>query len=291
MCGTVISVKDLKKSYGSTSAVDGISFELSRGMIMSILGPNGAGKTTSLECIEGLLKPDSGTIQINGRIGVQLQNSALPEALTVSELVKLFCVYRKVMFRNDLIKRFGLEKDRNKLYRELSTGRQRRLALALSLIHNPEILILDEPSAGLDVESRTELHRIILEMKDAGTSVILATHDMAEAEKLSDRIIIMLEGRIITEGSPREITARGGAYSRFTVRTEKNSIRRFAADLPFIRNPDIKNDYSVFFSNNTGKTVRMLMEHISECGDRIIDLRIERPSLEERFIELTGSIS
>jgi ABC-2 type transport system ATP-binding protein len=177
MIDSIITVDSLEKNYGKTKAVDGISFNIERGKLVSILGPNGAGKTTSLECMEGLIKPDSGEICINDkpitaeyrqtrdRIGIQLQSSALPENLSVIEAMRLFCAYRKISVREDLLIRLGLQDKFNTQYRGLSTGQKRRLSLALSVIHNPQVLFLDEPTAGLDVQSRIELHRIIGELK------------------------------------------------------------------------------------------------------------------------------
>ena len=287
----ILEVEKLVKTYGSIKAVDGISFSAHRGSITGILGPNGAGKTSTLECAEGLLAPDSGRISTYGRAGIQLQSSALPENMTVSEIMRLFCAYRKLRFTASMLERLGLEKEAGKQYFSLSTGNKRRLALALAIIHNPEILFLDEPSAGLDAESRARLHSIIRELRNQGTAIILATHDMAEAEKLSDRIIILLNGKIRAEGTPREITAQGGSLSRLSVKTEKNSVAEFAETLPFAEGAHVQDGYTILFSEDIGKTASSLISRLNSNGDRIVDLRIEKPSLEERFIQLTGVLS
>ena len=174
---SVIRVSDFRKCYGDLVAVDGISFNVTRGEIFGLLGPNGAGKTTTMECLEGLRFPDGGSLQVMGidparqsrklrnLIGVQLQTSGLPEALHVDEAMKLFCAYHGIAPRCDLLVRLGLEQKIRAQYRQLSTGLQRRLALALALAHAPPVLLLDEPTAGLDVPSRVELHRVIRELQ------------------------------------------------------------------------------------------------------------------------------
>lgn len=290
MTDEIIRVEKLTKTWGTTRAVAGISFAIARGTIVSILGPNGAGKTTTLECIEGMIKPDSGRIEIpTGSIGIQLQSSALPEALTINEAMQLFCGYRKVPMRNDLIERFGLKTKERTQFSRLSTGQQRKLALALAVIHNPQILFLDEPSAGLDVGSRNELHRIIRELKDEGTTIIMATHDMAEAESLSDRVIILLNGSIAAEGTALELTAESGAYSRISVKTENNSLQKLLKSIPCIQKKHGEDDYLIFFSEDAGITASYILNLLKENSDKLIDFRIERPSLEERFIEITGA--
>ena len=228
----VVEVKDLKKTYGDTIAVDGISFNIKKGEIFGLLGPNGAGKTTTLECIEGLRRPDSGSFSLMGlspghdhinmrnMIGVQLQVSGLPGTMRVNEAINFFCAYHGVEPRNDLLERLGLVEKINTQYQFLSTGQQRRLALALALAHEPPVLILDEPTAGLDVGSRVELHKIMEELKSSGTTILLATHDMAEAEKMSNRVAILLNGRIVAAGTPKEITATGAGLTRVTVQVK-----------------------------------------------------------------------
>lgn len=286
----ILHVQNLVKRRGSVLAVDDISFSVNSQSLLSILGPNGAGKTTTLECIEGLLHPDSGRIGITAdRIGIQLQNSSLPKALTVNEAMRLFCAYRNVPARYDLLKRFGLNDRGSSEFSKLSVGQQRRLALALALIHDPELLFLDEPSAGLDVANRVELHSIIRELKTEGRTIILATHDMAEAETLSDRIIIMLNGKIVEDSSPMELTSAAGTYSKITVKSENNSLLALPPDSRRITEKQTTDGYTVFFCTEAGETAGFILDWINKNNDRLIDFRIERPSLEERFIEITGA--
>jgi ABC-2 type transport system ATP-binding protein len=300
MNDTVLQVRDFRKTYGETVAVDGISFAVQRGEIFGLLGPNGAGKTSTLECLEGLRRADGGALDILGvdpahqagklrnLIGVQLQTSGLPADMQVEEAVRFFCAYHDVAPRYDLIDRLGLEAKRREKYGKLSTGQQRRLALALAVAHKPPVLFLDEPTAGLDVESRTELHALVQELKDEGTSIVLATHDMAEAEKMADRVAILLRGKIAATGTPREITATGAGFTKVSARTEQSVLHSNGADFPGVSRHHIDEDYAVYYSTDPGATVAALLAHIQSRHDPLIDLRVERPSLEERFLEITG---
>jgi ABC-2 type transport system ATP-binding protein len=295
----VISVKDFRKTYGDFVAVSGISFEVLRGEIFGLLGPNGAGKTSTLECLEGIRKPDGGSLRIldvdpsrearklHNLIGVQLQTSGLPADMTVSEAMKFFCAYHNVAPREDLLERLGLGEKRKSQYRELSTGQQRRLALALAVAHKPPVLFLDEPTAGLDVGSRTELHDLMQELKEQGTTIILATHDMAEAEKMTDRVAILLGGEIVTTGTPRELTATGSGFTKVSIRTEDSILHHNGFSFPAVNQHTIKEDYAIYFSTDPGPTVAAVLDYVAKKGDKLIDLRVERPSLEERFLEIT----
>jgi len=287
-----IIVKNFTKTYGDFIAVDNISFEVEKGEIFGLLGPNGAGKTSTLESLEGLRSPDGGTIQIMGLdplkdskklkdiIGVQLQSSGLPPSITVKESMELFSAYHNIKPRHDLLKRMKLWDKLNSQYHKLSGGQQKRLLLALAICHNPQILILDEPTAALDVESRVDLHSLMMELKEQGTTILLATHDMAEAEKMADRIAILLRGKIVLIDTPKKIVASGSSKTKISVRTVGNSLEKFT---------DIINDeYYVFHSDDPGIKVMKILKLIEEKEDSLIDLRVERPSLEERFLELTS---
>ncbi len=297
----VVSVRDLSKSYGSVVGVSGVSFELHRGEIMGLLGPNGAGKTTTLECLEGIRQPDNGTMRILGInptreshklrnvIGVQLQTSGLPPTMTAPEAMRFFCAYHGVAPRYDLLERLGLDEKLKAQYRELSTGQQRRLALALAVAHQPPILILDEPTAGLDVGSRSVLHELMAEMRDAGTAILLATHDMAEAEKMADRVAILLRGRIVASGTPRELTATGSGLTKVSVATEQSVLQNSDHSFLAVHQRLVKDDYTIYYSADPGPTVAALLDYVKAQGDKLIDLRVERPSLEERFLEITNA--
>jgi ABC-2 type transport system ATP-binding protein len=299
MSETVISIKDFTKNYNGFKAVDNISLEVTRGEIFGLLGPNGAGKTTTLECLEGLRQFDDGQMHIldvdpqhdpgklRNLIGVQLQTSALPATMTVEEAMKFFSAYHNVPPRYELLSRMGLDDKRKTQYHQLSTGLQRRLSLALALTHNPPVVILDEPTAGLDVASRTELHSLMQELKAQGSTLILATHDMAEAEKMTDRVAILLHGKIIATGSPRELTSKGSGMTKISVRTEASLLQQYNEAFPAVKQQTVNEDYSIYFSTDPGPTVTAILDFIANIDDKLIDLRVERPSLEERFLEIT----
>ncbi len=299
MGGAMIVVEDFRKAYGDFIAVDGVSFEVSRGEIFGLLGPNGAGKTSILESLEGLRAPTSGTVQVAGIdpakdphklrniIGVQLQSAGLPESITPREAMKFFCAYHGVTPRFDLLVRLGIDEKRNTQFYDLSTGQQRRLSLALAIAHEPSMLFLDEPTAGLDVESRVVLHDLMREMRDNGTTIMLGTHDMAEAEEMSDRVAILVNHKLATVGTPMEITATGAGLTKVSVRTENSCLSRIEISLPAVSQSASKDDYSIFMSTDIGPTVMAIITHIEGQRDTLIDLRVERPSLEDRFLEIT----
>jgi len=298
---SVVQVTDFHKTYGSSVAVDGISFQVQRGEIFGLLGPNGAGKTTSLECLEGLRTPTAGTMRImdvdpvrqvnrlRNVIGVQLQTSGLPGSMCVDEAMRFFCAYHGVAPRYDLLQRLGLGEKMRSQYMELSTGLKRRLSLALAVAHNPPVVFLDEPTAGLDVASRVELHAMMNELQKEGTTIILATHDMAEAEKMAHRVAILLKGKIVAEGTPNELTATGASLTKVSVHTENACLSNDSTTVfPAVSRHTLNDEYAVYYSTDPGPTVSAILAHITAQGDRLIDLRVERPSLEERFLEITN---
>ena len=299
MKDSVIQVKDFRKTYGDVVAVDGISFDVQQDEIFGLLGPNGAGKTTTLESLEGIRAPDGGTLRVanvdptrepgklRNVIGVQLQSAGLPESITPDEAMKFFCAYHDVAPRFDLLERLGLAEKRKAQFYELSTGQQRRLALALAVAHDPKVLFLDEPTAGLDVATRVELHDLVRELKTNGTTIILATHDMAEAEEMSDRLAILLNQKLATIGTPMEITATGAGFTKVSVHTKDASLSDPAITFPAVQQRLSKDDYDIFFSTDIGPTVSAIIAQIETRGDTLIDLRVERPSLEDRFLEIT----
>jgi ABC-2 type transport system ATP-binding protein len=296
-----IEVTDFRKLYGAFVAVDGISFAVQPGQIFGLLGPNGAGKTSTLECLEGLRPPTAGCLRVAGIdptkgprelrdvIGVQLQKAGLPETITPSEAMRIFCAYHRVAPRNDLLGRLGLSDKVDTQYVDLSGGQQRRLELALAIAHDPQVLFLDEPTAGLDVPSRSELHLLIRELRTAGTTIILATHDMAEAEEMADRVAILLSGEIAAVGTPRDITSMGAGLTKVSVRTENDSLGTAGLAFPAVERAYEEDGYSIYLSSDIGPTVSAIITFVDSNGDRLIDLRVERPSLEDRFLEIATS--
>lgn len=299
MTEPMIEVRDFRKTYGDFTAVDGISFAVNRGEIFGLLGPNGAGKTSTLESLEGLREPNGGELRISevdptreprklrNVIGVQLQTSGLPESITVNEAMEFFCAYHGVPANYELLDRLGLSEKRKTQYHQLSTGQQRRLSLALAIAHEPAVLIMDEPTAGLDVATRVELHKIMREQQAKGTTIVLATHDMAEAEEMADQIAILLKGKIVARGTPMEITATGAGMTKVSVRTQESSLSDDGVEFPAVTSSSSKEAYRIFFTTDIGPTVAGIIEYAESHNDPLIDLRVERPSLEDRFLEIT----
>jgi ABC-2 type transport system ATP-binding protein len=222
----MVSVRKLSKHYGPVAAVRGVSFEVARGEIFGLLGPNGAGKTTAVECLLGLRRPDAGAITIDGvdalahperarqRIGAHIQAAALQEKITPRQALRLFAsFYRKPLGVDGLIDRFALSAKADAPFDSLSGGQRQRLFLALALVNDPELVVLDEPTAGLDARVRRELHRIIVEMKAAGKTVLITTHYLEEAHALCDRIGILHEGRLVALDNPGALIAAAGGGS------------------------------------------------------------------------------
>jgi ABC-2 type transport system ATP-binding protein len=298
MTDSVVTVRGFSKRYGNSIAVDHLDFGLRRGEIFALLGPNGAGKTSTLECIEGLRRADEGGIEVLGldpfkntqalmrRVGVQLQSQGLPGSMTVKETLGFFARYRGIEPSYDAALRLGLEAKLDAQASSLSTGQQRRLALALAIQHNPELVILDEPTAGLDVETRDELHSIMIRLRDDGATILLATHDMAEAEKLADRALVLVGGKLAAQGSPRELTAQGEGRTRIVVSTARGNLVSAKPEFPRAERLMPDEGYAIYRSSDPGKTLTAMLAWLESVSDEVIDLRVERPSLEERFLEI-----
>ena len=225
-----IQVEALEKSYGDFAAVKGIDFEVKAGEVFGLLGPNGAGKTTTVEILEGLRTRTSGRVSVLGfdpgvqtkelkdRVGVCLQATNLQEKIHVREAMDLFAsFYTRTVDGTQLLKRLQLWEKRDQQYAKLSGGQKQRLALALALLNNPQVLFLDEPSAGLDPQARLEIHELMLDLRREQRTILLTTHYIEEAEKLCDRVAIVDEGRIIAIGTPREIQERAVASSTIEI--------------------------------------------------------------------------
>jgi len=278
-----IKIDNLVKSYDGNTVIKDISVTVNKGEIFALLGTNGAGKTTTLECIEGIRSYDSGSITINGNIGVQLQSSSLPSYITSMEALKLFCKWNKTDVNLKLLDTFGLHELKDKQYKEMSTGQKRRLHLALALINNPEIVFLDEPTAGLDVEGRVSLHKEIRNLKEKGKTIIIASHDMAEVESLCDRIAIIKDGVIAYMGTAQELTSKIESRSKIYIKTT-NSFR--SQGFKSCSYEGMHQEYSMFTTINIGDALLELLQVIKETENTIIDVRIERETLEKRFMDI-----
>lgn len=221
MNNPTVIVRNLRKRYSKIVAVDGVSFAIQAGEIFGLLGPNGAGKTTTIECLTGLREPDEGELAVCGidarrdpaaakqKIGVALQTTALPEKITPREALELFgSFYRERAGAAELIERFALAEKADAPFDTLSGGQRQKLALALAFVNRPALVLLDEPTTGLDARARRELHAEIVRMKRDGFTVLLTTHDLREAEALCDRVAIIHRGTIVATGTPRELIAQ-----------------------------------------------------------------------------------
>src|SRR4051812_42910902 len=219
-----LAVDGLMRRYGAVKALDGISYEVASGEVFGLLGPNGAGKTTTLECILGLVHRSAGRIEICGldtfsdpevaraRVGAVLQTTGLPDKITPREALSVFGgLYPEPLSAQLLLHRFGLSEKSNAAFDTLSGGQKQRLALALAFMSEPALLLLDEPTTGLDPQMRREVQDHIAAIRKDGHAVLLATHDMAEAERLCDRIALLAQGRIVATGAPRDLIAASGA--------------------------------------------------------------------------------
>jgi ABC-2 type transport system ATP-binding protein len=298
-----IQVEALQKSYGSLSAVKGIDFEVRAGEVFGMLGPNGAGKTTTVEILEGLrtrsggrvsvlgCDPEVQTRQLKDRVGVCLQSTNLQEKLKVSEAMELFAAfYTRTVDGDQLLKRLQLWEKRDTQYAKLSGGQKQRLALALALLNDPQVLFLDEPSAGLDPQARLEIHELVLDLRREQRTILMTTHYIEEAEKLCDRVAIVDEGRIVAIGTPREIQQKALAHSTIEIELAA-PLGHLAlphwpqADHVTVDPPRMK------IAVTTARPARIVVEMVKwldENGVELADIRIKRPSLEDAFIELTG---
>ena len=298
-----IQVESLQKSYGEFAAVKGIDFEVRAGEVFGLLGPNGAGKTTTVEILEGLRTRSSGSVSVLGfdpevqtkqlkdRVGVCLQATNLQDKLHVQEAVDLFAsFYTRTTDSTELLKRLQLWEKRHQQYAKLSGGQKQRLALALALLNDPQVLFLDEPTAGLDPQARLEIHELVLDLRREQRTILLTTHYIEEAEKLCDRVAIIDEGRIIAMGTPREIQDRTLASSTIEIECAKPLNGAALPQWPEAEKTtvDERRTRISVTSRKPARVVVELVKWLDAQGIELADIRIKRPSLEEAFIELTG---
>lgn len=298
-----VEVHNLKKSYDSLKAVDGISFYVKKGQVFTLLGPNGAGKTTTIEILQGLKTADSGRLKFFGReierigrqekeeIGVLLQRTNYIEKIKVREMLGMFrSFYNKsrILEAADILERIELQDKSDDYVENLSGGQQQRLAIGLALINDPRILFLDEPTTGLDPQARRNLWDLIEDLKAEGKTIFLTTHYMDEAEKLSDYVYIMDRGRIIASGSPEELIEELGQDN--VVEFAHNGLSKTALEELKASYPDLnltEESISIYVTSLTEALIRLTAW--AEAGDFKFDnLKIRRPNLEDVFLELTG---
>lgn len=300
MSECVLKVTDLKKRYGEVRAVDGISFEVKKGDVLAILGPNGAGKSTTVEMIEGLRKKDSGEIEYFGekpvhitkevkeRMGVQLQKSAFLDNLTVKETLEFFGgLYKKALKSSELIDMMSLGEKQKSKVKNLSGGQLQRLAVAVSIVNDPDIVFLDEPTTGLDPQARRMLWEKIENLKVQGKTVIITTHYMEEAEVLADEIIIFDHGKIIARGTLQELldSVSKGKYVEFSL-DKVDGIPEELKKIEGFKEIE-KNRYSLP-TEDVEKTLSIIFNISHKENFYIENITIRKMNLEDVFLVLTG---
>jgi ABC-2 type transport system ATP-binding protein len=301
MANPILQVENLVKRYGDLEAVRGVSFSVEEGEVFGLLGPNGAGKTSTIEVLEGLRVADGGRVSVCGfdpvrnptelkrEIGAALQSTSLPDKLKVTEALRLFSsFYNRGRQPEELLKRFGLEEKRNAFYSQLSGGQKQRLALALALVNDPKVLFLDEPTAGLDPQVRREIYDIVEELKHEKKTIVLTTHYIEEAERLCDRVAIVDHGKVIAQGTPRELKQTSANTSRVEVRLAKPASNGTLKTLDGVVDARELGGAYVLHCQRTAPAIVALVKHLETEGNELVSLEIATPSLEDVFIELTG---
>jgi ABC-2 type transport system ATP-binding protein len=296
---TVIEVTGLRKKYRDTVAVDGVSFAVEEGEIFGVLGPNGAGKTTTVECLAGLRAADSGTISVHGLdpcrdaaelkqiLGIQLQSFMLPEKLKVWEALDLYAsYYRDPVDWNTLLERVGVADKRDARFGKLSGGQKQRVSIALALVGNPRVAILDELTTGLDPQARRDTWGLIKEIRATGVTIILVTHFMEEAERLCDRLALIDSGRVVAIDSPAGLVGRVEGGQRVTFRPSaplpESALSRLPEVLAVSRTGD------EIMVTGTGDLLAAIITTLAEHRVQPLDLRMQHANLEDAFVALTG---
>ena len=294
----LLSVQDLAKAHGDVRAVEGLSFTIGRGEIIGLLGPNGAGKSTTISCLLGLLVPDAGHITVLGRdvvrerawvaerVGAQLQATALVEGITVTEALTLFgSFYDHAATVADLVAETGLTGLERRRFGTLSPGERQRLALALALVNQPALLVLDEPTAGMDPHARRDLHACIRARAAAGAGVLLATQTIEEAERLCHRVLILDRGRCIADGPPAALVATSDLPTRVVLTTARPWD---AAPWGGTTVTEGEGHVVLLTTRTPTRILAEVLPVLAAAGNDLHDLRLERPTLEDVFCARTG---
>jgi ABC-2 type transport system ATP-binding protein len=294
-----IEVQGLRKSYADTIAVRDVSFSVEQGEIFGVVGPNGAGKTTTVECIAGLRNPDGGEISVLGlnpgrdraelteRLGVQLQDSELPERLRVGEALRLYgSFYESPADWRELMDQLGLSAKEQAPFGKLSGGQRQRLSIALALIGQPEVVVLDELTTGLDPQARRDTWALIEGVRGRGTTVLLVTHFMEEAERLCDRVAVIDAGRVVALDTPAALAAGADAEQRIRFRPASPLDDQLLRDLPEVRS--VQRHGEMVTVTGTGNVVNAVTSVLASHGVVAQQLRVDQASLEDAFVALTG---
>jgi len=298
----VVKVNNLTKKYGDLTAVNDISFSIEKGEIFGLLGPNGAGKTTTVEMMEGLRKPDSGSIEICGIdainkpekikeiIGAQLQSTTIYDQIRVKEVIDLFgSYYKKSLPSTELLEEVSLTDKENAFYRTLSGGQKQRVAMALALVNDPEVLFLDEPTTGLDPQARRNVWSIIENLRKREKTIILTTHYMEEAEQLCKRVGIIDHGKIITLDTTGNLIANAGLESAIEFSSSKEDTEKIIKGLIGIgKITEQGNDKYILNTKESSKALKELTRFSDENNISMDNISVRKATLEDVFLLLTG---
>jgi ABC-2 type transport system ATP-binding protein len=296
----VIQVSAIRKTYGRTVAVDDVSFDVEEGEIFGLIGPNGAGKTTTMECVEGLRRPDRGAISVlsldpirdartlQQKVGVQLQQAQLQKRIKVREAVDLWAsLYPRPVDGDALLERLGLADKRQAWFMTLSGGQKQRLFIALALIHDPDVVLLDELTTGLDPQARRAIWELVREIRRRGKTVLLTTHLMEEAERLCDRVAIVERGRIIDIGTPAGLVRRHCPTQTVVLETTDGTAATHFQAIPGVESITWQDSHCTIRGSG-GDLVTHVIQCLAEHRIRVTDFRTELPNLEDVFLTLTG---
>ncbi|MEV0402099.1 ABC transporter ATP-binding protein [Actinoallomurus sp. NPDC050550] len=295
----VIDVRNLHKRYGAKVAVEDVSFAVDEGEIFGILGPNGAGKTTSVECVAGLRAPDRGTVSVLGldprrdraeltkRLGVQLQASELPDRMKVREALELYAsFYPRPADTDRLIEELGLADQRETRFRRLSGGQKQRVSIALALVGDPKVAILDELTTGLDPQARRDTWQLIEGVRDRGVTIVLVTHFMEEAEHLCDRLAVIDAGRVVAVDTPAGLVSQVSPEQRVRFRPSVPFDDRLLKDLPEVLT--VTKTGGQLVVTGTDGLLQAVTSVLARNQIIAVDLRVEQSSLDDAFVALTG---
>lgn len=296
---SIIEVTGLHKAYGDVIAVDDVSFTVDRGEIFGVLGRNGAGKTTAVETVAGLRTPDRGTVTVDGLdprtrhtevaqiLGVQLQHSQLPEMITIAEAMDLYAsFYSDPLDWRPLIDDLGLTEKLGTRYEKLSGGQKQRVSIALALVGNPKVAILDELTTGLDPQARRDTWGLIEAIRDRGVTIVLVTHFMEEAERLCDRIAIIHRGRVAALDTPTGLIDSIATGQRIRLRAATPFDPTALREVPDVTDVKVDGEWVVISGGDT--MLYPLVSALEALGVRPIDFAIDRPSMDDAFLHLTG---
>jgi ABC-2 type transport system ATP-binding protein len=300
---SIISVQGISKTYGDTIAVNDLSFAVEEGEIFGMVGPNGAGKTTTIECVEGLREWDKGEISVLGLdpidqerqlrplLGIQLQEAHLPDNLKVWEALDMYAsFYERHLDWEELLDDLGLEEKRATAFRKLSGGQKQRLFIALALLHDPELIFLDELTTGLDPHARRVIWDLVREVRQRGKTIFLTTHYMEEAESLCDRVAILDRGRLVALDTPANLIRGLDINERVIFRSGEQDTSAVLEGLPGVVRVERQGDQTTVYgkSNGSKPIVTAVVNALTDEGLAFRDLRTENPDLEDVFLNLTG---